>query len=259
MFSSPFKLTLSVATLACCLSHAALADSWTVTQDFTLGADTTVKQTSGASGSATQSAVQAINSINLSPSGSTVKATSAQTATLATYNITLTQDSGTTGSSQAINRMVAETVGESTGAATQTVTGSGTIKLDQTGAGNSNIQAVNHVIATTVNKLTQSIDASSATLSFIQNGSDSNNIQAGNLIEADSLSNTSGDILQEINLNIALFSQTGGISNLQAGNALITGATGGAVKQTFTANEITMLQSGVNGSVQAVNYVGKKL
>lgn len=254
MLLSLSKLTLSVATLACCLSHAALADSWTVTQEFTAGNDTTVTQSNSSGDS-----VQAVNSINLSSSGSTVQATSSQTATLDSHNITLKQDLATTGASQAINRMLAEIVGESAGAATQTVTSSGTIELNQTDAGNSNIQAVNLVKATTVNKLKQSIDATNATMNLIQNGNDSNNIQAGNLLEADSLSNSSGEVLQEISLNVASFSQTNGTNNLQAGNALITGATGGAIKQTFTANEITMTQSGVNGSIQSVNYVGKAL
>lgn len=263
MLSSKSLLTTSLF-LALASSNA-LADSWTVTQGTTVGTDTTITQTSSSGGS-----VQTINGINLNGSNGTINDTSTQNVNLGSRNITLDQKSGTTNSSQAVNRASAHTIN----GLTQDVTITGgpkAITMNQNDSvSSSNSQAVNEAISSTetgaiINKLTQKIDgASSISLQMVQSGS-STNIQAGNLIRSSALSTTADAVTQTTNVGGTKLQQDTTTNSIQASNALImlggSSAAGGKIKQTFSgtffdALGYTFKQTGVNNSIQALNYAG---
>lgn len=253
------KISLAAAVATALFSSAAMADSWTITQTVTPGGATTITQTDSAS------SYQSLNTIN--SSAATVLGGSSQTIDTANGGLTLQQsdDVGTasTGSTQAANLAIGLEIGEAGKVFTQADTGTSGITLNQVTAGTGNTQAFNAAVAGTVTQLNQSILGA---IDLTQNGvTGAGNAQAGNLIDASdasaSTSATAGDVTQSITDNLTLTQGTAGTgptSVLQAGNALITGGTGGAIDQSV-ASTIVISQSGASSSHQAANYVGTRL
>jgi hypothetical protein len=260
------KTTMIASAIALSLGTAnVLADSWTITQEFTLS--NTATQSIIQNGGTTNS-VQAINNINLDGSGRTVNDSSSQTLTIDT-DITLDQDAAGNNNIQAINNALVNTVN----GLTQTLqpdTAAQTVKLEQgfsgtTGTGND--QAVNRVKGTTITKLNQSITGT-ITLDLDQANGVENNVQAGNLIDASTTGTTVNSagtanlVIQDINIDTLDMLQDGSDYSIQAGNALITAsvATGGTIKQTITDDTLAMTQQGgADGSIQSGNYVGDRI
>jgi hypothetical protein len=256
---SPLHL-ITALSLALGSSYA-FADSWTVTQNTTASNGVGVVLQTGTSGGA----VQAVNSVNLNSTDGTVNDTSTQTFNNGDNPPTLRQNSGTTASSQAFNRVYAHTIN---GVVQNVVLGGlNTLKLDQTSAiGSNNTQAVNETSTPTINtakinKLTQKVDDSSNIMLLLAQSGGTGNIQAANLIQSGNLSTTADAVTQLINVNTANILQANTTKSIQAGNALImlADATGGALKQTFTANSTGVTrfeQATATNSIQALNYAG---
>lgn len=249
--------TLSLATIigATFISTQAVADSWKVVQTVTPGTDTTLTQTD----TTTSGSVQALNNINLDAAAGNIDTDSTQDVNIGANNLTLTQDSATTGSTQAANSATANEITELT--QTITSTGAGTITLEQNGnVGNSNTQAVNAVdvnsIAAAASSLTQNITAGTSDLSMEQQADQ--NTQAGNLI-GEIAAVTDGSATQTVAVNNATMSQEATTKGFQAGNALLTdtGGAGGGITQTLTTTgTLEMTQTTADNSQQSGNYTG---
>ncbi|MEN8219650.1 MAG: hypothetical protein ABFS56_25520 [Pseudomonadota bacterium] len=214
--------------------NIAIADSWTITQTFSItGGDLELTQTRA------NGATQTVNLINLD-NGSVTQAT--QTVNMNSRNLEMTQENGTQNSHQAINRISANSIIE----ATQSVLNVRTTQMTQKSS-TGNTQALNDVEARTLNKLTQTITG--RTIEFNQN-STINNIQAGNLIQADRLSHH--NITQNFTVDtLTQNSRNGGRDNIQAANAAI-GMNATQVRQ--NANVGTWHPSGGSGVTQTLNY-----
>jgi hypothetical protein len=253
------KTTMIASAIALSLGTAnVLADSWTIVQEATISTATTLSQVG-----ATDSSLQGINNINLNTTDGTVLGGSSQTVTISAGGATLSQDNATVDSNQAVNRISAYDVGDTTTAITQDVdVTAGNFVLGQNGEGNT--QAINEAIAQNqLNKLEQDITASSSTLDMDQEDTtNERNIQAGNLIDVSSgasLSTTLDDVKQTINISTLNMDQTSTGESLQAGNALITADSGsatGTIKQSLTIGTLGITQTTTDGSIESGNYVG---
>jgi hypothetical protein len=226
--------TLMMTAILYNIINIARADSWTITQTFSItGGDLQLTQTN------TNDATQTVNLINLD---TVTQAT--QTVNMNSRNLEMIQENGTQNSHQAINRISADTITE----ATQSVLDVRTTQMTQKSS-TGNTQALNDVEARTVNKLTQTVTG--RTIEFEQN-STRNNIQAGNLIQADSLSHHPGNITQNFTADtLTQNSRNSGGDNIQAANAAIGRD---AIRVRQNANVRISRPSGGSGVTQALNY-----
>lgn len=246
------------------ISGNSMADSWTITQSVTVDTSTEVFQKETSSGS-----VQAFNSINLDGTNGVVKTGSTQNLNIQDNNLKLEQSDGTAASSQAVNRVYANTINDIQQSVTTSGTISNTITLEQgTTIGDENYQSINSAVtsdAGQVDALTQNVSTSGHIIVYRQKAGTSN-IQAGNLIKSGNLSTTSGAVSQSHSAGYASFYQSDTSNSIQAGNALImiSGQGGGTLAQEFTSTVhsapfISYAQSSTNGSVQSMNYAGDEL
>lgn len=260
--NQPLLLISTVVMLLA--SNTVFADSWTITQGTTAtGNNTSITQTAASTNS-----TQAINSVNLNGTTGIVSATSSQVFNAGDNDLTLQQDLSTSSSKQAANRVYANTIEKLTQSITITPITSKTVNLKQlAGVGNGNTQAINTSETSTetaaeIKELSQTLSGDSIDIKQSQLGG-VQNVQATNLIKSGKTSTTTDKVTQTANIRRAEILQSGTTQSIQAGNGLITldGGAGGGIKQTFTtSNTIDLFkQTSANGSVQALNYLGKSL
>lgn len=239
---------LSVTLFSVLPAHA---DSWTLTQTVAVSSDVVLSQ-SGSNG-----AIEGVNVIKLNNTNG-IAVDVSQSMTTGANDLTLTQDA-TSSSYQAVNYLSAAHIN----VAEQIVTNVDHVLLEQQNGGNDNVQALNIAIAkgagTQIDALTQTVSANS--FSFGTSGS--GNIQAGNYIQADAVSTTAGDVVQNFNVSGTVSYALAGTDNLQAGNVLIknTGSFTGSVIQNFSAGNVVVsfYEQDANNSIKAANYFAQKL
>jgi len=221
------------------------------TQLVAPGASLTLTQTETGSGN-TQAANLADSAYEIGTLSQTVTGGSAATA--------MDQD-GAGVNTQALNMATAGDGGVTT-STTQAVTGDLTMQQGVASAvGDGSVQAANYLVSTgTVVLATQSLGGGSEAISLEQNASGTGSVQAGNLMDFSAASAELTDGAQSIDgasLDLNQHDTTAGA--LQAGNAVLTGGTGGTIAQTVTVDTLTMAQTNAVGSFQAANYVGDLL
>ena len=242
----PIKTLLLSLSTALLFNFNAFADSWTLTQTAITQTATTLFQATA------NKSKQGINVINLNNNqGIVVNAD--QTFTTSGHNVTLSQNA-TNASHQAINYITASDIT----AATQSVTQVDAVLLTQQNSSNS-LQALNMASAgMKIDTLVQSVSANS--VSFDSTGS--GNIQAGNYLQADALSATAGDVVQNFTISGNVTYALTGANNLQAGNVAINNSgfnPTGTIIQHFSAANVnaTFSDTDANGSIMAANYVAE--
>lgn len=237
-----------------------LADSWTIIQEATLHAGpATLKQING-----TTYSTQAINSINLNKSNGKALSGSSQKV-ITSRNVKLRQRGSTAYSNQAINRISADQVGDNTGEFTQSliVNANKTIRLDQDGAGNNNIQAVHDADANRVKDLSQNINLSGASTIHFEQGFTSatgtKNVQAGSRVKATTVTKLRQAITGS-NTTLDFDQANSATKDIQAGNVIDARESGaslstadGNVTQKINVNTVDMLQEDTGKSIQAGN------
>lgn len=216
------KLPLTIAIATILVSANAMADSWVVTQTTDLSG--TTGTTTLQQKGATASSYQTLNNINLDTTNGTISPTSVQEL--------------------------------------KTGSAASTLKLDQDGAGTTNIQAINNADAAIVDGLTQKITAAAATTIQLEQGVDStagnNNRQAVNRVNSNDIKALQQEIKSSnISLDLDQGSASGGISGgIQAGNLIeTTGTIATGVKQTVEVSATNMTQDKVTKSIQAANAI----
>jgi hypothetical protein len=231
----------------CCLllSTTAFADSWVVTQNVTTNSATTFSQQAGTG------AIQAGNAIRLNSTNGKVSSAN-QSMTTSGNTLTLTQDASHS-SHQAVNYLFANHLNS----ASQQVNNISTLSLTQNG-GSGNVQALNQVLVTGTGTQIDTLNQSVSAESMLFQGTGSNNIQAGNYLQADSVSTTAGDVVQDFTVSGDVSYSLTGSNNVQAGNVVIkkTAAFTGQVTQNFSAGNVTasFSESDSNNSIKAANY-----
>jgi len=250
MFSINTSLVALAAYLLCTAN--AYGDSWALTQTTTTNTATTLSQTT------VSNAKQGVNMINLNHSNGVV-VNANQVFTTNGNDLTLSQDV-VTSSHQAINYIAAAHITE----AAQVVNHVDEVLLQQTNSSSNSTQALNMAITagagSQIDKLTQTVSANS--MSF--DGAGSGNIQAGNYIQADSISSTVGNVVQNFNVNGNVSYALIGSNNLQAGNVVIKNSgfdPAGKVTQNFSAGNVdaSFSETDANGSVIAANYFAERI
>lgn len=247
----PIKTVLLALSPSLLFSLNAFGDSWTLTQTAITQTATTLFQANA------NNAKQGVNVINLNNAQGVV-VNADQTFTTSGHNVTLSQDA-TNASHQAVNYIAAAHIT----AATQTVTQVDAVLLKQQNSSSNSLQALNIAITTgagtQINQLVQTVSANSA--SFDSTGS--GNIQAGNYLQADSLSATAGDVVQNFTISGNVTYALTGANNLQAGNVAINNVgfkPTGTIIQHFSAANVnaTFSDTDANGSIMAANYVAEQ-
>lgn len=207
------KLSLATAVAAALLSSQAMADAWTLTQEVTATtADTTLlqKDTDGDATNVTTGADQALNNINLGASSDL--SGSSQTVTVTGQDLTLTQEAATTNSIQAANSATAATITS----LEQTVTGAGTIQLNQLTAAGGNTQAINRAAAATrIDGLVQTFNGA-----LDMNQAAATNNQYGNVLETGPLGTGTTEVG---GVNLDNVRQTASVSTLNMDQGSNTG------------------------------------
>ena len=269
------KISLATAITAALISSASQADSWNVTQTTTPASDTTMTQYGNSQGGS----VQAMNAV----SSTTATVAGSQENTTGAFELTLEQKESTNNSTQSVNYVNADTIGDSGSAMVQSYSGSGNTLLKQSEANLvNNHQAVNTASAAVISDLAQTTTAANLSLNQANTSASSqaaNNAVASNVselsqtVQSDSInsyqSNTTAstqatnnvtaeaasNVQQNAQTSFFSLGQSGGSNNTQAINNIVANTELTQANQNTYADHFYIDQHGEGNQVQAVNRI----
>lgn len=248
------KISLAAAVSAALFSSAAMADSWTITQDV----NPVTNRVTALQQGATNGSVQALNAMN--STGATFLGGSRQTVTFVdnTTNEFTQQSSGnaTDGSTQAANFARADTLGSGT-AFTQNQAGAADVELNQNADTTNSTQGVNVAEVDTAATNLQQNAITATNITATQNSTAGSNVQAINAAKAVTAATPTMTLVDQnvtVTTALTLDQRNTGTGNTQAANYLNNaGNAVGTLTQDTIGDSIVVQQDAGGSNNQAVN------